>query len=103
MKNNVDDPLRSVMQHFANELVVHEIPPAAQSWSQIQFRLRYRSQRRDRSYMSTLMQIVVATWTLLLVVRLAGGPLALVIGPMLAFAVLAAVVLHVLIYRAVRS
>jgi len=40
----------SVMQHFANELVVHEIPPAAQSWSQIQFRLRYRSQRRDRSY-----------------------------------------------------
>jgi hypothetical protein len=103
MKNNVDDPLWRAMQHFANEPVVHEIPTAAQSWSQIQFRLRYRSQRRDRSYMSTLMQIVVATWTLLLVVRLAGGPLALVIGPMLGFAVLAAVVLHALIYRAVRS
>jgi len=72
MKNNVDDPLRSVMQHFANELVVHEIPPAAQSWSQIQFRLRYRLSGETQLYVH-IDADSSSYLTLLLVVRLAGG------------------------------
>lgn len=104
MNSTDDETLRDTLRKLADETVARDVPSAAQSWSQIQFRLRYNSQGRRQGYMSTVMNVVVAIWVLLLVSWLGGvGHLAIEIGALLAAAAVAGSVLCVLTHQAIRS
>jgi hypothetical protein len=104
MNSTDDEALLYMLRKLADEPVTPDVSSAAHSWSQIQFRLRYKFQRRRQNYMSTVMDMVVAVWILVLVSWLGGvGHLALELGATLAAAAVAAAVLCVVTHRAIRS
>lgn len=103
--NSIDnESLRYMLRELADEPVTSDVSLAAQSWSQIQFRLRYQSRRRRQIYMFTVMDIVVAVWVLVLASWLGGVcHVALELGTTLAVAVVAATILCVVTHQAIRS
>jgi hypothetical protein len=104
MTDNKEQTVSQALKHLATQPTAHHPPPAAQLWSQVQFRLHYRERATRVNDAGTAVCAAVAVCALALLLWNIQLGLLILAAPMLVtIAAVVAILLSLRISRTIRS